>query len=119
MIKLAAVYMDGAFLFSKKEYNRLWKYINSVVVRGNQYYQLRSFSSEIAAEIYFVVEMDVSNCWRRRTVVWRVTGWFDSRCTRFHKKLGISIVICGCKSAYTSEKESQELMGLGKTYYHR
>ena len=65
-IKLIAVDMDGTFLDDEKRYNRprfLQQYaqlkargIRFVVASGNQYYQLRSFFPEIAAEIAFVAE---------------------------------------------------------------
>ncbi|HCM89073.1 MULTISPECIES: Cof-type HAD-IIB family hydrolase [Vagococcus] len=131
MIKLVAVDMDGTFLSSNKEYNRerfmkiyeemKRKSIKFVVASGNQYYQLKSFFPEIAEEISFVAEngaLVISE--GEELFCGKMSDDLVQEVLDFIKEQPeVFMIVCGRKSAYTSEKEPQELINLGKTYYHR
>lgn len=131
MIKLVAVDMDGTFLNGQKEYNKKRfmaiyetmkeRDIKFVVASGNQYYQLKSFFSEIASEISFVAEngaLIISEneepfCGEMTEVL------VDKMLNFFEKDPKIQTIMCGRKSAYTSQKETSTFIEGGRKYYHK
>lgn len=119
------------FLSSTKDYNRerfakIYKEmkerdIKFVVASGNQYYQLKSFFPEIAEEISFVAEngaLVISE--EEEMFCGRMSDDLVQDVIAFIKEHPeVFMILCGRKSAYTSEKEPEELIALGRSYYHR
>ncbi|MFW0765393.1 Cof-type HAD-IIB family hydrolase [Trabulsiella odontotermitis] len=130
-VKLIAVDMDGTFLNDAKTYNRarfLQQYqrmkqqdIRFVVASGNQYYQLKSFFPEIAAEIAFVAENggwvvnageDVYNSDLPKSHFDQVVRYLQTRSE-------FEIIACGKNSAYTLRKYDDAFVTMATRYYHR
>ncbi len=130
-VKLIAVDMDGTFLDDKKQYNKakfLAQYqqlkeqgIKFVVASGNQYYQLKSFFPEIAAEIAFVAENgayivnqgeDFSVAELSADSIAKILQFIDAT-------PGLNTVICGKDSAYILSSQPEAFYQKMKNYYHR
>lgn len=130
-VKLIAVDMDGTFLDNQKQYNKakfLAQYqqlkeqgIKFVVASGNQYYQLKSFFPEIAAEIAFVAENgayivnqgeDFSVAELSADSIAKILQFIDAT-------PGLNTVICGKDSAYILSSQPEAFYQKMKNYYHR
>lgn len=131
MIKMVAVDMDGTFLNENKEYNRSRfkkiyremkrKEIKFVVASGNQYYQLKSFFPEISDEISFVAENGALVISEKEELF---CGKFEEPLVHemlafLSKSPQIQVLLCGRKSAYVDEKESEDFKQTSKKFYHR
>ncbi|WP_140474271.1 Cof-type HAD-IIB family hydrolase [Ewingella americana] len=130
-VKLIAVDMDGTFLDDAKKYNKnkfLAQYaqlkkqgIKFVVASGNQYYQLKSFFPEIAAEIAFVAEngayivnegQDVSVAEISPESVGKILEFLDNT-------PGLRTVICGKNSAWIQSSQPEDFYLKMNRFYHR
>jgi Cof subfamily protein (haloacid dehalogenase superfamily) len=122
--------MDGTFLNDQKTYsiqrfNQLFQRmkeqnIKFVVASGNQYFQLRSFFPELFQEITFVAE-NGANIVKGETPDWHAKVASDL----LNKTLDIlenevqplHYLVCGEKSAYISDKVSDEDFRYASFYY--
>lgn len=130
-IRLIAVDMDGTFLNGQKSYDQerfLKQYlkmkehgIRFVVASGNQYYQLRSYFSEIQDELGYVSEngafvldqgQEVFSADVRKEDVRRILEVLAA-----HKNL--SVVLCGKESAYILDRASNRFFEIMSRYYYR
>ncbi len=130
-VKLIAVDMDGTFLDDQKKYNKtifLAQYqqlkeqgIKFVVASGNQYYQLKSFFPEIAAEIAFVAENGayVVNEGEDFSVA-ELSADSIAKILQFIAATpGLNTVVCGQHSAYILSSQPDAFYQKMKNYYHR
>lgn len=130
-VQLIAVDMDGTFLSDRKEYNRdrfLDQYVQMkskgirfVVASGNQYFQLRSFFSEIEHEIAFVADNGAYIIDEKEEVfTGRMSDETIAKTLELLKHYPSSnIALCGKQSAYMRHDESDDYYNYSKQYYHR
>ena len=133
-VKMIAVDMDGTFLNDQKKYNYLrFSYIYQqlkdrnikfVVASGNQYYQLKSFFTDINTEIAFVAE---NGAWIfdkdkelfcgsfSQKNVYKIINILEK--SEFSKK--IHYLLCGCNSAYYLKDEDERWLSTMRHYYVR
>lgn len=130
-VKLIAVDMDGTFLDDQKKYNKvkfLAQYqqlkergIRFVVASGNQYYQLKSFFPEIAAEIAFVAENGayIVNEGEDLSVAELSADSIEKIIQFIEATPGLNTVVCGQNGAYILSSQPDAFYHKMKNYYHR
>ena len=130
-VKIIAVDMDGTFLTSDNTYDqerfmKQYEYmkandIHFVVASGNQYYQLRSFFSEIQQELTFIAENGAYIVDKGEDVFVAKLEEEDIQTVlkAINKYPEVQKVVCGQKSAYISDKVDEDYYQHMNFYYHR
>ena len=130
-IKMIVVDMDGTFLDDKKEYNRerfKWlftrlqeKNIQFVVASGNQYAQLKSFFPDTYQDMTFVAENGAFIIEKEKEVFTENIPLELIRHTLqiIEKIPGISVIVCGKKSAYVLDSSDKKFVDIVRMFYHK
>ena len=123
--------MDGTFLNDKKEYNRerfnrlfarlQEKNIQFVVASGNQYAQLKSFFPDTYQDIIFVAENGAYIIEKEKEVfAENIPLELIQHTLQILEGIpGVSVVVCGKKSAYVLESSDKKFVGIVSMFYHK